>query len=273
MATAPDPTSSSPAPEPTPNASPPPPTTVGDIFRQTVALYPKLLVALISVTLPLALINGLNELSPMVLGFEDHAVIQILMMLITFIAGAYFWCVAVYQIDHVYKGSDGETTPWDQGTQKFIPFLITFVIITILSTVGIFACLIPGLLAMFFLFPAQFLVVLDDYSPLGSLSRSIELVRTNLGHALGFFLTIFAASMGLAMVLFILLFTTGVATNFDPDAAQLMMASIAFPLIIFSYPAAMALYYLFYRSLLALDAQHAEPPSSATDEPPAPQSW
>lgn len=267
-----------PSSEPPPSASMPSdfsaPNNISELLSTFVDFYPKLLAPLISVSLPLGLIYALQEGFNALIAPDAGLLLSLLIGVITFLAGTYFWCVAVHQVDDIFRGGDGEQTPWDRGTARFIPILITLFIVFIVSGVGLIMCIIPGVVALFFLLVAEFPVVLENKKPIDGLKRSTELIKNDLGFTFGAYMLLGSAGIVLAFSLAALLMLIG--QPLDAESQQLMIATLMVPLIIFLYPAGMAINYLLYQGLLAREAErhHQEPAAPAPtphhdDDPPA----
>ena len=80
---------------------------------------------------------------------------------------------------------------------NFVPFLITSIVVAIIVSIGSFLCFIPGLIAWFFLFFAQYYAADRGMGVGEALRSSVTVINQNMARMVGFFIaSIIAYAIG-----------------------------------------------------------------------------
>lgn len=88
----------------------------------------------------------------------------------------------------------------DMGS-RILPGMLLYLVYSIITTIGIFMCCIPGLVAGFLLMPSFYLVGGRGDGIFDSLSTSFEWAKKHVGLLLIFIVIVLGASFGMALVL------------------------------------------------------------------------
>jgi uncharacterized membrane protein len=69
---------------------------------------------------------------------------------------------------------------------RLVPYAITAIIIQIVVTIGIYLCIVPGIIAAVFLWFGHFVVLDEGLAPGDAITRATQLVKGHFGPVLGF---------------------------------------------------------------------------------------
>jgi len=98
--------------------------------------------------------------------------------------------------------SDSVGKVFDEARERWIMVGVTMLLTSVITMVGMFACLLPGLFAMFLLWMANYLVATrDDLSPIDAMKRSAALAKKYWEVLLVAFGAMFLGGLCFAMVL------------------------------------------------------------------------
>jgi uncharacterized membrane protein len=108
---------------------------------------------------------------------------------------SFAWTVAIFAASYfIIRGALAITAgrPLNKDElfdmSNFVPFLITSIVVAIIVSIGSFLCFIPGLIAWFFLFFAQYYAADRGMGVGESLRASVTVMNQNLARMVGFFI-------------------------------------------------------------------------------------
>ena len=125
-----------------------------------------------------------------------NAVFQLLLTL-AFVVGSYFIIRAALAITAGRTLTSGEIF----DMTNFVPYLLTSIVVSILTSIGYVLCIVPGIIVMFLLFFAQYFAADRGMGVGESLSASFNIMKENIGTMVLFFLACLAAYIVGAIVL------------------------------------------------------------------------
>jgi hypothetical protein len=138
-----------------------------------------LIVAYLLILVVAAIINGI--------GFAiDSFVLRLIINLIAiFIVAAISFGLVRISLK-IVNGQPVEISDAMPSGPQVVPYALTAILVQIIVTIGLYLCVIPGLIAALFLWFAQFAVIDENLQPGDAIKRSIDLVKPHWGGVLGF---------------------------------------------------------------------------------------
>lgn len=203
------------------------PMDVGDILDVTFRLYRARFVQFVTIALvvyvPLAVVNAFFQLQVQSLEeggpMRPEEALPVLgalcgtMMLVLFLAlvfGALCSGALVHNISSAYLGEElGSWESYVRAAPRLLRLLGAQIVVSLAVMVGLFLCVVPGIIFMLWFWLIAPVVMLEDRGAIASLERSRELMRGNLGKGFVLLLVVFlltAAIQGaIAGVLYVVL--------------------------------------------------------------------
>jgi hypothetical protein len=138
---------------------------------------------LIAAVVLIVVING-------IVSFVGNVVDSLLLRVIVQIIGIVVSAVISFGLVNVslkiVRGEQAEINDIFPSGPMVVPYAITGIIVSFVTSIGFVLCIIPGVIAATFLLFAHFVVIDEGLQPGDAIKRSIDLVKPNFGGVLGF---------------------------------------------------------------------------------------
>lgn len=131
----------------------------------------------------------------------------------------------IWAIAQVYLGKTATVgSAFRQSFKRYWPFLGTSILMYLAIMVGIFMCVIPGIILALFFGLSQYIVMIENVAGVAALKRSMQLVRAQLGmyFVLSAVLFVIFAGLGLAGQLIPQIHVRTVVVTFINGAATIL---------------------------------------------------
>jgi uncharacterized membrane protein len=160
-----------------------------------------LIVAYVVMIVLIAIVNAI--------GFASSSlVLRLLVNLVAIVVGAFASYGIVNVSLKIAKGEPVEIADALPTGPKVLPYAITAILVQIIVTVGLYLCIVPGIIAATFLWFAHFVVIDEGVQPGDAISRSGQLVKGHLGAVLGFIVLAFLINLLGVLLCFVGTFVT-----------------------------------------------------------------
>jgi len=117
-------------------------------------------------------------------GIDDGIVGQLLLSFIQLVVSSIVSIVLIRAVLAIVDGKPLDSSSIFSGEQLG-PFIIASLIYSIIAVIGLFLCVIPGLIFMFLAWFWGFFLLDKNLEPVDAIKASIEFVRANVGTLLG----------------------------------------------------------------------------------------